>query len=59
MARYEGLSEDAIRERISNLEATSCVAESDEEGFKADTKSKASITKLDNEFQIRGSLVDF
>lgn len=38
VARHEGLSEEAIRERMSDLEATSYIAKLDEEGFKIGTR---------------------
>lgn len=41
VARYEGLSDYVIRERISDLEATSYIVESDEEDFKAGTILKS------------------
>lgn len=38
VARHKGLNDDAILERISELEATSYVTEFDKEGFKVGTQ---------------------
>lgn len=58
MAKHEGLSDDVIRERISELGVT-YVAKSNEEGFKVAHNLRVFIIKLDIGYLIEGFLLDF
>lgn len=58
MAKHEGLSDDVIRERISELGVT-YVAKSNEEGLKVTHNSRVFIIKLDIGYLIEGFLLDF
>lgn len=59
MARHEGLSDEAIRERISNLKAISYVAESDENGFKVGIQFKSFHYQAKYQVFDRGLLASF
>lgn len=59
MARNEGLSDDAIRERISDLGATSYVVESDKFGFKADMQFESFQHQAKHRISNRGLIAEF
>lgn len=59
MVRHEGLSDDAIQERISELGATSYVTESDEEGFKVGTQFESFYYQARHWISDRGLIIGF
>lgn len=59
VARNDGLSDEAIQERILNLEATSCITKSDEDRFKAGTQFKSFHYQARHRVSDRGLIARF